>query len=232
MKEVMAGFYWFVTATPNAIAVHHRNCRGSFMKQIIENNWCDFDAQFGDLIIKNNEEFVKSSFIIPNSEHFYHNCFQPLSNMVIGLVNTTVMTMIEAGNIEGAISALGGHKTKNIVELVRKKKLEELEEAQHKIRLYTIREDNEQIEAWVKKQSHIKIQLSELITRFQRMLTDPCLICCDTLKDPVMDPSCQNMFCGECLFTWLKLKKSCPTCRANIVLNDLLIPLHIILYSL
>lgn len=226
MKEVMAGFYWFVTATPNAITSRHRNCRGSFMKHIIENNWGNFDVQFGDLIIKNNEEFVKSSFVIPETVHYYHNCFQPLLNTIVGLVNPAVMTMIDAGNIEGAITALGGHKTKNIVELVRKKKLEELEEAHHKIRVYTIRDDQEQIEVWTKKQSHIKIQLSELATRFQRMLSEPCLICCDTLKDPVMDPTCQNMFCGECLLTWLKSKKTCPMCRASITLNDLVYISH------
>ena len=221
MKEIVAGFYWFVTATPNAIAVYHRNCRGSFMKKIIDNNWCDFDVQFGDLIIKNEEAFVKSSFIIPESEHHYHKCFQPLSNTVTGLVNPTVMIMIEAGNIEGAISALGGRKTKNIAELVRKKKLEELEEASHKIRLYTLRDEPDKIESWNVKKKHIEIQLTELASRFQRMLSAPCLICHETMTDPVLDPSCQNMFCGECLFSWLKIKKSCPTCRADIALKDL-----------
>ena len=134
MKDVRAGFYWFVTATPNAITIKHRNCRGSFIKKIIGDNWCDFEEQFGDLIIRNDEEFVRASFTIPSSEHFYYQCFQPLSNTVAGLVPPVITTMIEAGNIEGAITALGGSKTKNIVELVRKKKLEELEEAGHKIR--------------------------------------------------------------------------------------------------
>ena len=45
--------------------------------------------------------------------------------------------MIEAENIEDAITALGGKKTKNIVELIKKKKLEELEEIQTKIAIYT-----------------------------------------------------------------------------------------------
>ena len=221
MKEVVAGFYWFVTATPNSIASYHRNCRGSFMKKIIDNNWSDFDVQFRDLIIKNEEEFVKSSFTIPESEHYYHNCFQPLSNTVTGLVNPTVMIMIEAGNIEGAISALGGRKTKNIAELVRKKKLEELEDASHKIRLYTLRDEPDKIKIWNSKKTHIEIQLTELASRFQRMLSAPCLICHDTMTNPVLDPSCQNMFCGECLFSWLKVKKACPTCRSDIALKDL-----------
>ena len=176
------------------------------MKKIMDNNWCEFDSQFGDLIIKNEEKFVKSSFIIPESEHYYYECFQPLSNTIKGLVTPNVMTMIEAGNIDGAITALGGRKTKNIVELVRKKKLEELEDANHKIRLYTIRDEPAKIETWNDKKNHIEIQLSELETRFQGMLSEPCLICHDTMKNPVLDPSCQNMFCCECLFSWLKLR--------------------------
>jgi SNF2 family DNA or RNA helicase len=33
MKEIVAGFYWFVSATPEAIITRHQNCRGSFMKK-------------------------------------------------------------------------------------------------------------------------------------------------------------------------------------------------------
>lgn len=222
MKDIRAGFYWFVTATPNAITTKHRNCRGSFIKKIIGDNWCEFEDQFGDLIIRNNEEFVRSSFIMPTSQHFYYRCFQPLANTINGLVPPNITTMIEAGNIEGAITALGGSKTKNIVDLVRKKKLEELEQANHKIRMYTIREDQEQIKTWTTRQAHIQTQLSELKIRFKGMLEGPCLICKEDLKDPVLEPSCQNLFCGECLFTWLKRSHSCPTCRIEIKLQDLI----------
>ena len=222
MKDIRAGFYWFVTATPNAITIKHRNCRGSFMKKIIGDNWCDFEEQFRDLIIRNDEEFVKSSFTIPTSEHFYYQCFHPLSNTVAGLVPPIITTMIEAGNIEGAIIALGGNKTKNIVALVRKKKLEELEEADHKIRMYTIREDEDQIKTWTTRQIRVQTQLSELNLRFSTMLSGPCLICREELKDPVLEPCCQNLFCGECLFTWLKHHKTCPNCRTLINLKNLI----------
>lgn len=222
MKDIRAGFYWFVTATPNAITTKHRNCRGSFIKKIIGDNWCEFEDQFGDLIIRNNEEFVRSSFTMPTSQHFYYRCFQPLANTINGLVPPNITTMIEAGNIEGAITALGGSKTKNIVDLVRKKKLEELEQANHKIRMYTIREDQEQIKTWTTRQAHIQTQLSELKIRFKGMLEGPCLICKEDLKDPVLEPSCQNLFCGECLFRWLKRSHSCPTCRIEIKLQDLI----------
>lgn len=226
MKEVRAGFYWFVTATPNAITIRHRNCRGSFVKKIIGDNWCDFETQFKSLIIRNDEDFVRSSFSIPTSSHFYHRCFLPLSNTVAGLVHPSITTMIEAGNIEGAITALGGSKTKNIIELVRKKKLEELEEVQHKIRVYTIRENEEQVQTWTNRRVHVQTQLSELNLRFHTMLKGPCLICREELKDPVLEICCQNLFCGKCLLTWLKCKSNCPICRSSIEVKDLIYVNH------
>ena len=36
------------------------------MKEIIGDNWCEFEEQFGDLIIKNDEEFVRASFTHTN----------------------------------------------------------------------------------------------------------------------------------------------------------------------
>jgi SNF2 family DNA or RNA helicase len=36
-----------------------------------------------------------------------------------------------------------------------------------------------------------------------------------------MEPSCQNLFCGECLLTWLQQKQSCPLCRANVDTTEL-----------
>ena len=222
MKHVTAGFYWFVTATPNQITAKHRNCRGSFMKKIIGDNWCEFEEQFGDLIIRNDNKFVQESFNMPESKHFYYDCFQPLSNTVNGLIHPVITNMIDAGNIEGAINSLGGTKTKNIIELVRNKKLEELEQTEYKIKLYTTREDRDQLRHWTKKKIRVKIQLNELDMRFSAMLQGICYICRDVLKCPVLEPSCQNLFCGKCLLTWLKKNKTCPTCRSVINLKNLI----------
>ena len=53
------------------------------------------------------------------------------------------------------------------------------------------------------------------------MLKDVCSICTGNLKNPIMEPSCQNLFCGECLLTWLHRKQSCPLCRAEVSTNEL-----------
>jgi len=223
MKEIHAGFYWFVTATPNSILYQHRNCRNSFIRDLFcQYYYIDFETQFNDIIIKNDPDFVKASFEMPPTNHHTYECFQPVYNAVNGFVNSTIATMIEAGNIEGAIEALGGNKTGNIIELVKNKKLEELEEIESKIRIYTMRNDQTKIDEWNNKKIHTLNQIEELNNRFKTMLENPCNICYDTIKSPILEPNCQNIFCGECLLKWLQRKNSCPLCRAEVDLSSLI----------
>jgi hypothetical protein len=222
MKPIIAGFYWFITATPYAIYTQHKNCKGSFMRDIMCNNyWYDFETIFEDIIIKNDPEFVKLSFEMPPTYHNYHECHQPLLNVITGFVSPTIHNMIEAGNIEGAILALGGEKTGNVVELVKQKKLEELEEISSKIRIYKIRNNMEKIVEWEDRKVKVSKQLEEIDIRFENLLKENCSICSSELTLPVLEPKCQNLFCGECLLTWLKRKMSCPLCRCEVNPKDL-----------
>jgi len=223
MKELRAGFYWFVTATPEAITAHHRNCRGSFMKKIIGDGWSKFEEQFECIILKNNIGFVQASFAMPQTIHHYHECFHPVLQAVSGMVNNTVHIMIAAGNIDGAITALGGKKTKNIVELVRQEKLEEQAKVEADIHIYKhIKKDDKKLYEAVKQKEHIDSQIEELDLRFEAMLKDECSICREKLQDPVLEPSCQNLFCGQCLLTWLQKVNKCPLCRSNIDTTELI----------
>jgi hypothetical protein len=49
-----------------------------------------------------------------------------------------------------------------------------------------------------------------------------CNICYENLKSPVIEIHCQNLFCGECLLTWLKYQNTCPLCRTEIINKDLI----------
>jgi SNF2 family DNA or RNA helicase len=217
MKEVKAGFYWFVTATPNAITSQHQNCKGSFMHNIADGyGWLDFESQYRDIILKNNFQFVQASFEMPATIHNYHECYQAVFNAINGFVSPQVTTMVEAGNIEGAIATLGGGKTGNIVELVRNRKVEQLHEINSKIEIYSMRNDEAKVAKWTQRKNRIEIQINEIDRRFDQVLLGNCFICIDKLKSPVMEINCQNVFCGECLFTWLQTKSTCPLCRARV----------------
>jgi SNF2 family DNA or RNA helicase len=223
MKELRAGFYWFVTATPEAITAKHRNCRGSFMKKIIGDGWLKFEEQFEGMILRNNIEFVQVSFDMPQTIHHYHKCYQPVLKAVSGIVNNTIHTMIAAGNIEGAIYALGGKKTKNIIELVMQEKLEEQAKIESDIYIYSvIKKDEKSLGNSLKQKERVDKQIEELKLRFENMLTEKCSICIENLKEPIMEPSCQNIFCGECLLTWLQKANNCPLCRKEVDTSNLI----------
>jgi SNF2 family DNA or RNA helicase len=221
MREIHAGFYWFVTATPEEIIGQHKFCKGNFMRDILVNIY-DPDCFITDLIIKNNPEFIKASFEMPETKFIYHKCYQPLYNVIERFVSNTVRTMIEAGNIEGAIDALGGTKTSNIVELIKSKKIEEIYDIESKINIYTLREDDIKVNQWLQKKERIQEQIKEIEEKYNDMLQSECNICAEVLTSPVLETNCQNLFCGKCLFKWLERKNTCPLCRSVIDIKNLI----------
>ena len=222
MSEIHAGFYWFVTATPSTISSMHRNCRNSFMRDIVGSTYYnDIDTHINDITIKNDPEFVKLSFKMPITRYHYHECYQPILKVVTDFINSAVLTMVKAGNIEGALTALGGRKSGNIVELIKSKKLEEMETINSKIKIYEIRNDLAKVEEWTQKKNKVEESLRLIDERFNEILKNPCNICLEEIKSPILEPNCQNIFCGSCLLTWINLKNSCPLCRNTIDLSEL-----------
>ena len=213
MEEIFAGFYWFVTATPHAIYSHYKNrsYKSGFMKDLFACN-NDFSKFCEDIIIANDPEFIKQSFEMPTTQHFHYQCFQPMYNVVFNFVSPSVATMISAGNIEGAVISMGGTKSSNIVDVIKKNKQNLLNELERKIVLST----PDELETFMDKKRHLEEQIRDIDIRFDDLLKENCHICCDVLQKPVMEPNCHNIFCGNCLLQWLQRKNSCPLCRTKI----------------
>lgn len=215
MEEMYAGFYWFVTATPHAIYSHYKNrsYKSGFMKDLFASN-NDFNKFCENIIIANDPDFIKSSFEMPVTNHHHYQCFQPMYNVVLNFVSSSVATMISAGNIEGAIMAMGGTKCSNIVDVIKKQKQHQYSELLKKL-------DDEDEESGAnemlrKKMTHLQEQIKDLDSKFESLLKDNCHICCDSLTKPVLEPNCHNIFCGNCLLQWLQQKNSCPLCRNKV----------------
>ena len=222
MTEIQAGFFWFITSTPMQIFFHHYRCKGSFMRELIGSSYSEFEQLFKDIIVKNDDEFVKSSFKMPKTYHHYYKCYQPIYNIIHSFVTDSIKNMIESGNIEGAIIALGGNRTTNIVDLILNKKKTELAELDIKEKLYILRQDDIKIKEIEDKKTRIIAQINDLDSKYKNMLQSSCNICCEPLKYPVLEFNCQNLFCGECLLKWLQRKNSCPLCRTEIDVKTLI----------
>ena len=212
MDEIFAGFYWFVTATPHAIYSHYKNrsYKSGFMKDLFACN-NDFNKFCEDIIIANDPDFIKQSFTMPITQHYHYQCFQPMYNVVYNFVSPSIATMISAGNIEGAIIAMGGTKSTSLVELIKRNKRNQLIDLQNK---HNIEEDDDA--SFNKKKKQLEDQIKDIDNRFDDLLKENCHICCDVLTKPVLEPNCHNIFCGNCLLQWLKQKNSCPLCRNKV----------------
>jgi SNF2 family DNA or RNA helicase len=142
--------------------------------------------------------------------------------MVTGFVTPAIKSLVDAGNIQGAIEALGGSQTCNLLELVKARKEEELELATVKYKLYSTRQDKEKSEKWELRKLETVRQLKELDKRFSEVANNVCNICLEKLDKPVLEPGCQNVFCGKCLLTWLQKNNKCPLCRQVVDKSELI----------
>jgi SNF2 family DNA or RNA helicase len=59
-------------------------------------------------------------------------------------------------------------------------------------------------------------EIETLKKRYKDRPSEPCGICLEQIDTTVLEPNCQNLFCGKCLFRWLKLNRTCPTCRTEV----------------
>jgi len=158
---------------------------------------------------------------MPEMENFYYDCFQPISRAVQGFVPYRAEVMIAAGNVKGAIRYLGGSETDNIMDLVRSRFLEDLEEANHKITRYSRRNNQSQVTEWTEKRNRIQRRLDELEERLKADLEGTCNICFEAIDEPALVPCCQQIFCCKCIMTWLPRTPNCPLCRSPIQPKDL-----------
>jgi len=224
MRTLMVGFIWLISATPWRVLMVSR--KYGFLTEIFP-RYMTYDF-LNTLVIKNNDDFVKDSFKMPRTIHKYYECYQAMYNVVRGMINDQILEMISAGDIEGAVTILGGNPTSNIIELVRSKKLEEIDLINDHIQFWqrrvvqtesfpnTQRKNKEMVQKWKAKKERAQIQLSTLDKRYSDILKDDCIICFSQKRNPVMIPCCQNIFCGECILLWAKQSGKCPLCRAII----------------
>ena len=211
MRCIVSGFIWFVSATPVQLLFQNHN-NHNFLQSLFSN--CMDYHIFQNLIVKNDDEFVKKSFHLPPMTHHSHPCYQPLYNVVQNILSEPICNMIDAGNIEKAVRHLGGSSTSNIFTLIKNEKEELLRETEYKIDKFSRMNDAVRVKKWTEKKAVLEKELEELSRRYKDfVLNETCQICLLKNDQPTLVSCCQNAYCGKCIFEWLKKKSSCPNCR-------------------
>lgn len=225
MNTIYAGFYWFITATfPNLSNI--RGTKKHFLKTIFSTI---SQLTFEYMLVKNHDEYVKSSYNILDPNKIIHKCINPGVLKVVGdIVSSDISIMISAGNIDGALKLLGGEDgPKNIIEVVThntideldysKKKVEEHYESRNKDSVHT-----ERYKMWTDRVVTLEKKLNTINDRFSKVLDDDCSICSETLKNPVLLPCCQNIVCLDCIHKWISSNPSCHMCRSTVKIKELI----------
>ena len=212
MRRVVAGFTWFITANPGSIARAHATSRGSYMKDVVESGYYD-EVRMNEVIIKNQDLYVQESYKLPPPVHHYHYCRLPLATVTHGLVSGSIASMIEAGDIDGALSAFGARGVSNLLEFLRNEKSRERQEILLELEDSRDVGDASKTEVCLERLDTVKKQEELLEERCIEWETGECAICLGGLNNPVLEPRCHNIFCASCILKWITTNVSCPLCR-------------------
>lgn len=224
MRTPIAGYIWMLTATPEMLL--YQNRLGSHFLGSIFCPSLDYNV-YKHLILKNPDEFVRRSFTLPPLHDFVYHCHEPVVWVIRDLISPTVLDMVSAGNIEGAVRAMGGTSTSNLYELVLCDKQEALKHIQWNIEKWKRHDDQMKSEKWKRRETRVLDEISQLRNRLSIVLSENrCHICFEKICKPVLLTCCQNIFCGQCLLGWIgtaaaQMTSDCPLCRRRLTSTHL-----------
>lgn len=217
-------YLWLISGTYIDIFKRNNNNYSYGIKSLLN------EKSINLILIKNNINFIKQSFNIPEPIEKYYLCKLP-SNYLIAkkFLNNNIIEKINANDFAGAIKDLGGkNETEdNIIELISKELKRELHNLEMEKKYYLNQEIPEDEKTQKIKNINIKIEnqnnkINDLTERIKSLNINNCSICMDNVKNPVM-LECTHLYCGKCIFQWIKDNKTCPYCRTPIVSYDKLI---------
>lgn len=223
MSDISARFIWFVSATPS------RSVRtqpgGSWVRHVFcRLKRCGLLQQ---VTVRNPISFCKSSFKMPETNYVDYICWQPLARHLHGLVSEEVNRMVQAGDVQGAITAMGGSQSSklNLIDILIARKDRELRFIEFKIEECSNESATNRQRANLgqlkSRRQVIQEQIAKLRTAGSESLKENCPICLDDLCEPVLEKKCGKIFCGRCILTWVMAHRTCPNCRVELSVKDL-----------
>ena len=128
MEFPLCGFAWFITATPYSVKkCQSHNWVGKLFYKI-GGTYNPYLHKENDglmlFTVRNPTPFIEKSFGMPPPIVRDYTCFQPLARGLRGIVPDNVHAQIEAGDITGAMAAMGGSSSSKdtIIDVIRTKK--------------------------------------------------------------------------------------------------------------
>jgi len=246
-RAIEARFIWMVTASfgnllyprgftrwdPN----YHRYiwaangiANAGFIKNILMDLWNSVPNKCTKLLVlKNSEEFIKKSNVLPDIFKNIIKCLTPVTIKILGgIVDRNVLECLNANDIQGAIAHISPSNKgseENIVDIMIQKYSKILANLALKLTyaenyIYDNEEDK------MAELNKIKAKISENNTKVDLIKerineSNTCSICYDDIVNKTITKCCQNSFCFKCINIWLIKKTSCPMCKSSMTSTDI-----------
>jgi len=237
-RVVPSRFIWMVTASYDRIfdgsmtslcQLRDRMARVAFRM-----------SEPGLLVIKTDDAFADSSFMLPEVVRRVVSCKEPrLLRELNGRIDASIMNCLNANDVRGAFRLCDEVNTRvcesenALVSLMVSRPRKDLNRV--RVRLSELR--GELLEGGSDCGSREAVALRgvvEELEREERRLSggiqdvreriegcDVCAICFDTVRHKTVVSCCSNGFCYGCVTTWMARSSSCPLCKRRVTPSDL-----------
>ena len=211
-------FLWFITGTPNGL----NRTKKMYLKNIINGA---SSIVLDNILVKNNDDFVDMSSDLPKINYITIKCHTPEQYKIINkYVNRSIIDMLNAGNMEEAITKLNCNirTTDNILDVLTNKLKKDLHnkklelEYEKNIIPSNMIEHNEKLKNIEMSIDNLIMKINNLTDRIKQYNESSCPICYEDIETPIITYCCNNSFCIMCLTKCTR----CPFCRKEIKYNE------------
>jgi hypothetical protein len=229
-NPIEASFNWFISASPCEIERFTVKKHG-FLTNSLKSILSPSIAPKCGVIFRNDQANIDLSIKLPPPNiRVLKVRTSNILNVLNGIVSSTILEAIAAGDSKSAMEQLSLEKTDedNIISIVNKHLETELESLcieleSKKIRTYSAaKAKQEALEKVEEKIKEVKKKIQDIKDRIFKDNIDP--ITYDEIVNPVITKCCQNKFEFTSLTEYLlKSKQACPMCRKPMSPKDLVV---------
>ena len=193
------------------------------------------DQIISKIVLKNNDAFVANSFCLQDPVVNIVQCRTPAyMQVLLGIVNDDIISMLNAGNIDGAIDRIGCsiESHENVIDSVTQSYRIRLSNAKHELTyvnsLESVRNTeqdvhNRRLDSLTHTIADLERKISSIKERVKAFKDSTCPICFDNHTQPAIVGCCQNVYCFECITRSLQTRSVCPMCRSNVCRDNITI---------
>lgn len=238
LRVVSAAFYWTITASPTNLVLpdgsnrlqvdglrHNGFLRVTF-RAVLHHATYEDGKVFKSLFARCDPAFVAASFPLPPAVERVYVCRDPHALHLLSddlyAQNQRAVELLHAGDVHGAIQAIGGTCTESAAGFAEALTLDltrRMTEAQARhAYLVATGADAERVSAVERQTSGLRAQMRSVAQRVRELSDQTCPICLDLVgtQGPVAaPPCCGQMFCTRCLLTAVERRNRCPMCRSD-----------------